>query len=166
MRNALDTRLAPNEYRREVHHPVSRVCPGIHFPFHKGAVMSSKLSMMKTMVVTAALVAGVSGFAQAADNSTKARDFAIQNEYLQDQSTSMPHQSPPVDRSAAPADPIPKASTVGGEAARFRAMDQQLQVESTGMPVGSPPVNRTSVNQDPAPRGLAEEQFLQQNSTK
>jgi len=127
--------------------------------------MNSKLSMI-SIVVTAALVAGVSGLAQAADNSAKARNFAIQNEYLQEQSTSMPAGSPPVDTSAAPADPVPKPSNLSQEEARFRVMDQQLQQLSTGMPSGSPPVNRSAVNQDPAPRGLAEEKFLEQNSTK
>lgn len=131
--------------------------------------MSSKLSMMKTMVVTAALVAGVSGFAQAADNSTRsARDqaFAIQNKILQDESTSMPSGSPPVDTSAPAADPVPKATGLSEEEARFRVMDEQLQKASTGMPVGSPPVDRTSVNQDPRPSPAAEEKFLEQNSTK
>ena len=126
----------------------------------------SKFSMMKSMVVTAALVAGVSGFAQAADNSTRYQDFAIQNKILQDESTSMPVGSPPVDRSAAPADPVPKARGLSQEEARFRVMDQQLQAESTGMAVGSPPVDRNAVNQDPRPSPAAEEKFLEQNSTK
>lgn len=128
--------------------------------------MSRKLSMMKSMVVTAALVAGVSGFAQAAGNSARDQAFAIQNKVLQDESTSMPVGSPPVDRSASPADPVPKASAMGGEAARFSVMDQQLQVESTSMPAGSPPVDRNAVNQDPRPSAAAEERFLEQNSTK
>ena len=128
--------------------------------------MNSKLSMMKTMVVTAALVAGVSGFAQAAGNSARDQAFAIQNKILQDESTSMPSGSPPVDRSAPPADPVPKASNLSQEEARFRDMDQQLQKASTGMPSGSPPVDRSAVKEDPAPRGVAEENFLEQNSTK
>jgi hypothetical protein len=128
--------------------------------------MSSKLSMMKTMVVTAVLVAGVSGLAQAADNSARDQAFAIQNKILQDESTSMPAGSPPVDTSAPAADPIPKATGLSQEEARFRIMDQQLQEPSTGMPVGSPPVDRSSVNQDPRPSPAAEEKFLEQNSTK
>ena len=128
--------------------------------------MSSKLSMMKTMAVTAALMAGVSGAVFAANNSARDREFAIQNKILQDESTSMPSGSPPVDRSAPPADPIPKASGLSQEETRFKVMDQQLQVESTGMPSGSPPVDRNAVNQDPRPNAQAEEKFLEQNSTK
>jgi hypothetical protein len=127
--------------------------------------MSTKVSMMKTVAVAIALMAGISGGAFAADTSTRAQNFAIQNEYLQDQSVAMPHESPPVDRSAAPADPYPKASAFGGESARFRVMDREFQAESTGMPSGSPPVNKSSVNADPAPTGWAENRFLQQNST-
>jgi hypothetical protein len=128
--------------------------------------MYSKSSMTKSMVVVAAFVAGISGVAHAADNSATARNFAIQNEYLQDESISMPVGSSPADRSAAPADPIPKASTLGGETARFRVMDQQLQAESTNTPVDSPSVNKNSVNADPAPNAMAEERFLEQNATK
>jgi len=128
--------------------------------------MSARVSMMKGIVVAAALAACAAGVTQAADNSARARDFATQNQYLQDESTNMPHESPRVDRSVAPADPVPEASAYGGERARFRAMDQQLQAESTGLPAGSPPVDKSAVNADPAPRGVAEERFLQQNSTK
>jgi hypothetical protein len=142
------------------------VWPGIPFSIQKGAVMSSRLSTIQSMVVTAALVAGVSGAALAADNSARDRDFAIQNKILQDESTSMPAGSPPVDTSAAPADPVPKASTLSQEEARFQDMDQQLQRLSTGMPSGSPPVDRNALNQDPRPSAQAEEKFLEQNSTK
>ena len=128
--------------------------------------MSSKMSMIRSVVVAVALAAGVGGVAQAADNSAKARNFATQNEYLQEESTGMPHESPRVDRSTAPADPVPSASAYGGERTRFSVMDQQLQAESTGMPAGSPPVDKSAVNADPTPRGVAEERFLQQNSTK
>ena len=128
--------------------------------------MSSNLSMMKRIVMTAGLAAGVSGIAVAADNSMREQDFAVQNKILQDESTAMPSGSPPVDRSAPPADPIPKASGLAQEEARFKAMDQQLQAESTGMPAGSPPVDRNAVNEDPRPSGAAEERFLEQNSTK
>ena len=41
----------------------------IHLPFRKGAVMNSKVSMMKSMVVAVALAAGVSGIARADDSS-------------------------------------------------------------------------------------------------
>ena len=128
--------------------------------------MSSRLSTMKTMVVTAALIAGVSGAALGAGNSARDRDFAIQNRILQDESTGMPAGSPPVDTSAAPADPVPTASNLSQEEARFREMDQQLQKASTPMPAGSPPVDRNAVNQDPPPSAQAEEKFLEQNSTK
>ena len=128
--------------------------------------MSTKVSMIKSIVVAVALAAGASSVAQAADNGARASNFAKEDRYLQDESTAMPHESAPVDRSAAPADPIPRASAYGGERARFDAMDRTLQSESTGMPAVSPPVDRSAVNADPAPRGSAEEQFLQQNSTK
>ena len=127
--------------------------------------MSTKFSMMRNIVVTTALVVGISGMASAADNSTKYQDFAVQNKIWQDESSGMPAGSPPVDRSAAPADPIPKASGLSQEEARFRVMDRELQDESTGMPAGSPPVDRNSANQDPAPNAAAEMQFLEQNST-
>jgi hypothetical protein len=141
-----------------------RVWPSNHFQFLKGAVMSN-FSTVKRIVVTAALVGAVSGLAQAAD-TTRAQNFATQNEALQDESTAMPYYSEPVNRNAAPADPIPKVSGLQGEEARFRGMDQQLQDEATSMPVGSPPVNKNSVNADPRPGPLAEERFLEQNSTK
>jgi hypothetical protein len=40
-----------------------------HFPLRKGAIMNRKFSMLKSMAVTFALVAGVSGIARADDNS-------------------------------------------------------------------------------------------------
>jgi hypothetical protein len=40
-----------------------------HFNFHKGTVMNSKVSMIKSMVVAVALAAGVSGLARADDSS-------------------------------------------------------------------------------------------------
>jgi hypothetical protein len=126
--------------------------------------MSKQRSTMKRAVLAAALAVGVSGLAHAAD-TTKAKNFENQNEYLQDQSTSMPAGSPPVDRKAAPADPVPKATGSKGEQARFKGMDKQLQNESTSMPAGTPPVNSNSVNADPPPNAQAEEKFLQKNST-
>src|SRR6185436_11060085 len=80
MRNGVETWLAPNECRRAesmFRWAASRQASILHFS--RGAGMSSKLSMMKTMVVTAVLVAGVSGLAQAADNSARDQAFAIQN---------------------------------------------------------------------------------------
>lgn len=128
--------------------------------------MVTRMSMMKTVAMAVALTAGVSGVALAGPHSERAQDFATQNEYLQEESTSMPHESPRVDRSAAPADPVPSASTYGGEAGRFRVLDQELQAESTSMPHESPRVNRNSVNADPPLSGAALERFLEQNSSK
>ena len=135
--------------------------------------MSSKFSMMKRMVVTTALVAGIS----AADNNglTKAQAFAAQNAEWQALSTGMPAGSPAVDRSAKPADPIPTAANLAQEEARFKVMDAELQAESTNMPVGSPPVNKNEVAADPIPKATtlaqkearfaAEDRFLEQMST-
>jgi hypothetical protein len=139
--------------------------------------MSSKFSMMKRIAVTTALVAGVSGIAYAADNNGLTRDqaFAEQNAYWQALSTPMPVGSPAVDRSAKPADPIPSATNLAQEEARFKVIDAQLQAESTNMPVGSPPVNKNEVAADPIPKATtlaqkearfaAEDGFLERMST-
>jgi hypothetical protein len=47
---------------------MGRASVSIHFPLGKGAIMNRKFSMLKSMVVTVALVAGVSGIARADDN--------------------------------------------------------------------------------------------------
>jgi hypothetical protein len=127
--------------------------------------MSMRFPMLKSIAVAAALMGFVSMRVEAGPHSTRAESFPAGNAYLQDESAAMPHESPPVDQSVAPADSYPDASAFGGEAARFRVMDKASQVASTGMPAGSPPVDKSAVSADPAPRGVAEEQFLQQNST-
>jgi hypothetical protein len=133
--------------------------------------------MMKRIVVTTALVAGISGIALAAGNDgvTTNQAFAAQNAYWQALSTSMPSGSPAVDKSAKPADPIPSAANLAQEEARFKVMDAQLQAAATPMPVGSPPVNKNEVAADPIPKATtlaqkearfaAEDRFLEQMST-
>jgi hypothetical protein len=76
--NAIETQPEPNDYRREAHRLMTDAWLGIHFPFGKGAVMNSKVSMMKSMVVAdskvlmmkslvvaVALAAGISSMARA-----------------------------------------------------------------------------------------------------
>src|ERR1700680_3618766 len=65
-RNAVATGREPNDYRRQVHRSMISAELTIHL---QGAVMNSKVSMMKSMVVAVALAAGVSGIARADDSS-------------------------------------------------------------------------------------------------
>lgn len=108
--------------------------------------------------------------------NARAEAFAQQNRLLQEESTNSPIGSPPVNRNAKPADPIPKATNRSQEIARFKTMDRQLQRESTSSPVGSPTVNKSQAAADPLPKGgtkadrqrnaNAEEHFLEQNSSR
>src|SRR6202049_2051331 len=66
IRNAAATQREPNHYRRHVHRSMISAELAIHL---QGAVMNSKVSMMKSMVVAVALAAGVSGIARADDSS-------------------------------------------------------------------------------------------------
>src|SRR3979411_2154254 len=66
LRNAAATRREANELRRQVHRSMISVELAIHL---QGAVMNSKVSMMKSIVVAVALAAGVSGIARAGDSS-------------------------------------------------------------------------------------------------
>src|SRR5260370_41431519 len=68
-RNAMETRPEPNNHRRQGH--LSMVCArlSIHSSLRQGAVMSSKVSILKSIALTAALMAGVSGIARADDSS-------------------------------------------------------------------------------------------------
>jgi len=137
--------------------------------------MNSKLSVMKHVAVTAAVLVGFS-MAHAADGgSAKAQAFAQQNAYWQALSTGMPVGSPPVDRSVLGADPVPTANAYGGETKRFVAMDRELQAESTDLPPGSPAVDKSEPAADPIAKATtlsqrearfaAEDRFLEQNST-
>src|ERR1700675_4828558 len=67
IRNAAATRREPNDHRREVHRSMISADLTIHL---QGAVMNSKVSMMKSIVVAVALATGVSGIARADDSST------------------------------------------------------------------------------------------------
>ena len=120
--------------------------------------MSTTFSMKRT-AAGVALAVGLSGFAYAADKS-KAEAFAEQNAYWQELSTSMPAFSPPVDKSAKPADPIPSAHGMREEVSRFKSMDAQLQAASTDMPAGSPRVDKSEAAADPIPKAttLAEKE--------
>src|SRR3984893_5526813 len=66
LRNAAATRRERNDRRRQVHRSMISAELAIHL---QGAVMNSKVSMMKSMVVAVALAAGVSGIARADDSS-------------------------------------------------------------------------------------------------
>jgi len=50
---------------------------------------------------------------------------------MQDESTNMPSSSPRVDKTAPPADPVPKAATKAERAARFADQERIMQEEST-----------------------------------
>ncbi len=131
------------------------------------------------ILLAALLAAGISqSFAQSTypDTSARAKEFANQNKILQEESTSSPVGSPPVNRSARPADPIPKATTLQQKEARFKAMDSRLQRESTNLAAGSPRVDKSAAAADPYPKGTtkaqkaaaaaAEEKFLEKSSTR
>jgi hypothetical protein len=47
---------------------MGRALVSIHFPLRKGAIMNRKFAMLKSIAVTVALVAGISGIARADDN--------------------------------------------------------------------------------------------------
>jgi len=68
-RNAVATRRESNDHRRQVHLSMVRALLSTHLKFYIGAVMKSRFSMLKSVAVTAALVAGVSGIARADDSS-------------------------------------------------------------------------------------------------
>ena len=130
-------------------------------------------------VILVTLVAGSASLAHAqygaATSATTAQQFASRLRTLQEESTSMPTGSPPVDKNARPEDPIPKLTTLAQDEAWFRAENQRLQRESTGMPSGSPAVKTHEVPADPLPKATtpaekaaanaAELQFLRQKST-
>src|SRR3977135_1384136 len=65
-RNVMAIRREPNDLRRQVHRSMIPAELTIHL---QGAVMNSKVSMMKSIVVAVALAAGVSGIARADDSS-------------------------------------------------------------------------------------------------
>src|ERR1700694_5046321 len=66
VRNAAATWREPNDCGRQAHRSMISAELAIHL---QGAVMNSKVSMMKSMVVAVALAAGVSGIARADDSS-------------------------------------------------------------------------------------------------
>jgi hypothetical protein len=145
--------------------------------------MNRKLSMMAVALLATGI--GVARAQNSAYNyfnhpsdptmTERVREFALENKILQDESTSMPAESPQVDRSVPAADPEPRATTQSQEIARFRSMDRALQRESTSMPAESPRVDRHESAADPMPKAsspeqrkvnaAAEERFLEQNST-
>ena len=131
-------------------------------------------------VAFAALVAGgalmSSAHASLSAAGSRAEQFAVNNQALQQESTAMPAGSPAVNKHARPADPIPSAATPTQEEAIVNAENRQWQKESTPMPAVSPPVNRYAKAFDPMPKpatkaqwladNMAEEQVLQHESTK
>jgi hypothetical protein len=170
-RNRREALPVPNDPRREIRGAGSIY----HFYFKQRSIMSSTFSM-KGVTVATVLTVGLSGWAYAADNSSNAQRFAEQNAYWQALATPMSAGSPPVDRSVGPADPEPAVYSRAGEIARSRQMDAQLQAESTNMPASSPRVDKSEAAADPIAKATtigqkearfaAEEQFLEQNSTR
>ena len=138
--------------------------------------MNTINKVTRTLVVVSLWSAMSLASAQPTDSGAKATQFRATESVLQQESTNMPSSSPPVDRTAAPADPIPKATTKQQKRARFAAEERAMQKESTSMPSGSPPVNRAAVSADPIPRATtkaqkkarfaAEEKAMQQESTR
>jgi hypothetical protein len=113
--------------------------------------------------------------AQGTDSSSRAAQFRANEATLQQESTNMPSSSAPVDRTAAPADAIPKAKYTQQKRDRFAAEEHALQTESTNMAPSSSPVNKATPAADPIPqattktqkkaRFAAEEKAMQQEST-
>src|ERR1700680_637852 len=94
-RNAAATRREPNDHRRQVHR--SMICAELALHL-QGAVMNSKVSMMKSMVVAVALAAGVSGIARADDSSMSrfgGDSYAYFNNSVVDKAPSAWRQSNP-----------------------------------------------------------------------
>jgi len=69
MRNPVVAAAASNGLRRQVHLSMVDAFQATMFHFREGAVMNSNSSMLKSIVVATALIAGVSGIARADDNS-------------------------------------------------------------------------------------------------
>jgi hypothetical protein len=66
----MEMRMKPNGHRRRINFSAGLRPNGqIHLNFGKGAVMNRKLSTMKSIMLTAALAAGISGLARADDSS-------------------------------------------------------------------------------------------------
>ena len=66
-----------------------------------------------------------------AKSGTAAAKFKAEEQMMQKESTNMPSSSPPVNKSAKAADPIPKATTKAAKEARFKAEEKAMQQEST-----------------------------------
>jgi hypothetical protein len=116
--------------------------------------------------------------AQAAQTAAekKAADFRTLESEMQQESTSMPSSSPPVDKTVPAEDPYPKATTEQQEIARFRAQEHAMQEESTNMPSSSPSVDKTAPPADPIPKATTkaeraarfadQERIMQEESTR
>ena len=66
-----------------------------------------------------------------AKSGAPAAKFKAEEQAMQKESTNMPSASPPVNKSAKSADPIPKATTKAQKEARFKAEEKAMQKEST-----------------------------------
>jgi hypothetical protein len=127
------------------------------------------------VVVSMLFSAPLAYSAEPSSKDSKAAQFRSQEAAMQAESTNMPSASPPVDKNAPAADPIPKATTKAEKKARFAAEEQAMQAESTNMPSASPPVNKSTPAADPiakaktktqkAKRFAAEEKAWQEEST-
>src|SRR5438105_3643449 len=92
--------------------------PGTSIAF----IRSPTMRMIHKLVGTLVLMSMSSGASLAAAQTAaekKAADFRGVESEMQQESTNMPSSSPPVDKTAPAADPIPKATTKAERAARF-----------------------------------------------
>jgi hypothetical protein len=82
---------------------------------------------------------------------TKER-FAEQEKALQGQSRSSASGSPKVDKSAAAASPVPKATTKQQKKDRFNELESSYQQNSQSSASGSPKVDKSAAAANPVPK--------------
>jgi hypothetical protein len=128
-------------------------------------------------ILTAAAFAATSIVAHAQSSNSKAAQFQDLEKTMQEESTNMPSASPPVNRNAKAADPVPKAATTkAGRKAEFATEEKTMQDLSTNMPTGSPKVDRNAKAADPIPKATTkaekaarfrdQEAVMQEESTR
>jgi hypothetical protein len=96
--------------------------------------------------------------AQPGYSGSTAERFRAEEQALQSESTNLPSSSPAVDRTEAPADPVPAARTPQEKRQRFATELRALQQESTSMPSASPRVDKGASAADPIPRATTRSQ--------
>ena len=136
----------------------------------------TKVHKLITALVLASAASAMSVAHADTPTANRAVQFRATESAMQQESTNMPYDSVPVDRSTPSIDPIPHATTGAEKAARFAGEERAMQDESTNMSYGAPPANKTTSAADPiapattraqkAARFAAEEQAMQQESTR